>query len=276
MSRNKYILLIIILSLILASCKTYRFSGTKIEKLKHSELIDSINANDIEFEHFSFKFSAKIESTETSESFSGLCRIAHDSIIWISIQKMNIEGARILISKDSTIIINRSDKTVSLGSNNQFFNNFFVDMSLSMLQSLLTNRAYFYQDSWSNDKEINYRMCKSKEYYCLNTSFELENWVYTSPSDSTSVKAYHKNTFIPKLFKPESVNLSTKPKIFSFNCVYSNFKNYDDLVFPSNINLNIETNLTSFKINVDIQKPNIADKQSYPFKIPEKYDIIKF
>jgi hypothetical protein len=275
MYRKAIILLIIILSIVATSCKLYKFSGNKVQRLRYEHLLDSINKNEISFKHLSFKFTAKIKTENTIESFIGMCRIASDSLIWMSFQKMGIEGGRLLLTKDSVFLINRTDKIVNYGSAKQLIDQFYIDIDYHFVQSMLTNTPYFFKND-TDSVPIRYNNCKSRDLYCINTSIETNNKIINNLGDSVNVVAYHKQELIPEIFRPTNLLLMAKPDIFSLNCNYNAYKNYGDFVFPSTINYEIMYGSSLISIDVNIQRLSIVDKQAYPFKIPEKYDRINF
>lgn len=106
----------IFLVLSIWSCRT-----KKIIPLAHGDHveIDSVykqifSNEDIEW--FSAKAKIRIEDSKGSQKAVMYLRMKTDSIIWMVIKKMSVEAARIKISPDSMIILNRFDKSYEANS----------------------------------------------------------------------------------------------------------------------------------------------------------------
>ena len=127
MQKISTVTFLITLALILAGCGTARKIHTGAsginpalaepaseEAIKKAEALYS-DCNEISFNTLSAKI--KINYTDANGSqpeVNAFLRVKKDSAIWISVTAsfLNIEGMRILITKDSIIMLNRIEKTI--------------------------------------------------------------------------------------------------------------------------------------------------------------------
>ena len=100
--------LFILPGILLFSCKTTtkiiappppssQVKGAIKDSLKDSHstyVFDKMKQNQFKYEWFSAKFSADYIVDGNNTSFSGNIRMQRDSVIWISLSKIGLEGAR--------------------------------------------------------------------------------------------------------------------------------------------------------------------------------------
>lgn len=65
-----------------------------------------------DYQWMSAKMSGEVKDDSLAYDFSGNIRMHRDSTVWISVSStMGMEGARILVTQDSIVVVNRMDKT---------------------------------------------------------------------------------------------------------------------------------------------------------------------
>ena len=110
------ILITLSATILLASCKTQRSIIKKPIKEEGADyLFNKLKQHELKFDWLSARFSADYKNGNQETSFSGQIRINKDSMIWLSLSVMAIEGIRIMISHDSIKYINRMNKTYVIG-----------------------------------------------------------------------------------------------------------------------------------------------------------------
>ena len=107
----KYIFILSGLIFLVLSCKIAFVGGRKGENMRPPKLYRELLENQFEYENLSLKFSADLFIGEEKQEFSGIIRMKKDTAIWISLRSYNIEGARMLITKDSVKFSNREEVT---------------------------------------------------------------------------------------------------------------------------------------------------------------------
>lgn len=77
------------------------------------ELLDKVVHNTIHFQTFSAKTKVSFNSKDGSDQARADLRIKKDSLIWISLTgALGVEGYRVIITRDSVVLMNKLDKTV--------------------------------------------------------------------------------------------------------------------------------------------------------------------
>ncbi len=123
------ILIFIILTSFLASCKTSKKSSSTVtipppsnETTKQKEEVPSVGIKKpeiglilkplhIDFEKVEMKGSMEMENKSETYSFTFNIRMIKDSIIWMQLKKFGLEGARVLATRDSLFAVDRLHRT---------------------------------------------------------------------------------------------------------------------------------------------------------------------
>lgn len=279
---NKYKILQVItcitLTFFMLSCKTTKNTTQTntseppiVINIPENNLTDSIikkmSVNQFNFDWFSAKFTADYEIDNNNTSFSGQIRIRKDSLIWISISKFSIEGARILITPDSVFVINRLDNTYfknDLNYINRFINN---AIDFDMLQAFIIGNDFKYYENnkfKSSFDGINFHLTTVNRHklkkYIKNENDRLKILVQNISIDPSSFKI--------NILTVKEVKENNKLKIS-----YTNFESINNQLFPKTLQISILSD-KEIKINVEYSKVYIDESLSFPFKIPESYERI--
>src|SRR5438128_1096253 len=155
------------LLLILASCKTTRQQINKAiapkdtaAAINNQSVADSLKivtgtmqefrAHHINFNTFSAKIKVEIEGSKGKQpDITAVVRVIKDSAIWISLSAtfLNIEVYRILITKDSVILLNKRDKEVQFRSLDYLQEVTEIPFDYKTVEDLLVGNPVFYNDS---------------------------------------------------------------------------------------------------------------------------------
>ncbi|MFY7861040.1 MAG: DUF4292 domain-containing protein [Chitinophagales bacterium] len=93
--------------------------------------------------YFTAKSIIEIDQQGNQETFTAHFRYRVNDTLWISLTgTLGIEGARILVTRDSTFVINKLEKTAFVYSNNEGNEFFPIPLQLSDWSLLLLNQTY--------------------------------------------------------------------------------------------------------------------------------------
>jgi len=268
-------LYLLVLNFILTSCKhQQKIAGNKtkcdVDFKSAKWLTEKLKSNEFRFNTFDAKLNVEATIDSSSNSFTASLRIKKDSIIWLSISKLGIEAARILITKDSVRFIDRI--------NTQYFKgdfayitrlmNFQVDYEI--LQALLVgNSVSFYDDDErlkggiSDCQYLLGTIRKRKLRKVIEKGKELKDPsqnIYLSPDNFKILRI---------LFYDFDLNRS-------FEADYSQFAPIDSTqLFPTKMNFNIKAQ-KNIKIDIQYLRQKMNDNVTFSFKIPDNYEEIKY
>ncbi len=284
------------------SCRTFFVPGGERLNIRPNKLYEKIILNNPDYENLSIRFSAKISSGTASDSFKGILRVQKDSVIWISLRSLNIEGARVLITRDSLQFLNRMENTYFAGGIDVISEKYELDFSYDVIQSIFTNSFFFYPSPEDTIKTINnFKQCSDPEFYCMSSLNErkyyrfygdsvrpnrwerrLEREIRDS-SQQSGTQAHYFNEFIiqivkvyPEIYRLSEVYLENHIQQQSLSIKYGRLFQTDGKYFPEKIDLELFS--PQIMINLEISIDNVSfnrDNLSFPFSIPDKYEEIK-
>lgn len=125
-------------------------AGTEMAFAEAREIREKVNANRVTFETFTadVKMDFEDDRGKKGSNLGVNIRMQRDSAIWVRIGgPLNVEGARILITRDSIKVTNRLEGTVMLRSTAEGQELMKLNMSLAELQDLLVGNPVFLGDT---------------------------------------------------------------------------------------------------------------------------------
>jgi hypothetical protein len=111
------ILILFLSMLFLYSCKTATLvQGPNLKKKNTAFLLKKLEDNRLDYDWFSAKAKVKFEGQGQNVIFTTILRMKTDSIVWMKVQKISIEGMRVRMDKDKVEVLNRQDNQYILES----------------------------------------------------------------------------------------------------------------------------------------------------------------
>jgi hypothetical protein len=263
-----FLLLFLIL---LDSCSTQR----KIIKAPLKEegvdyLFKKLKEHELKFTWFTAKFSADYKNKGQENSFNGQIRIRKDSVIWLTFSPaLGIEVFRMMLTQDSVKFINRMNNTYFTGDYkyvNKFLN---TNIDFDLIQSFLTgNDLSFYENG-------KFRAGIDNGIYKLMTAdrMKLKKFVRNSQEN---LRVLIQTIWIdPDNFKitRAAVKEIEEPNI-QLTAQYSAFEKIENQLFPKDMAFTIAAD-NNLSVTVSFNKITVNTNQSFPFKIPQSYRLIK-
>ena len=250
---------IISISLFFSQCRSGKIitkaiapkDSTKVVEIKTSEdsLIlvktakDIIQKNKIDFKTFSAKIKLNIEDSKGKKpDLVANVRIIKDSAIWISISAsiLNIEVFRVLVTKDSVILVNKQEKEVQYRSINYLKEITEIPFDFKTLQDLIIGNPIFYSDSNNTVRKI--------ENFLLISSIknEFKNLLTISTGDNNLIHS-----------KLDDINLArNRTADFTYD-EYENineikFSTYRQIIASEKNKLDVRMNFKQFEFNKEL------------------------
>jgi hypothetical protein len=179
-----------------------------------------------------------------------------DSVIWLSISKLGVEGARSLITKDSIYIIDKLKNEYTVYDFKTLSEKFNFTITFNFLQAAILGNLPISQEK---DKA---KIVKAKDYYLLRqneNSVTIDNYISTEN------------------MKLKKISMVEQPSNNSLTLDYEDFKMLNNFLFPysSSVSLQYESSQGYYTtlVTVQHQKVEITEKElTFPFNLPQKYD----
>ena len=249
---RKLLLYLLVFTVLFSSCKK-DIVGIKSEKK------ENLNIEEIDFDYFQTRTKVRYAEGDKQVIGNAHIRIKKDSLIWFSISpSIGLEATRVMISKDTAIVINRMDKEYYIFNFDEISRYFNFKIDFELIQSILiANLARPVDDNTQVANENNYYLVKQK----------------SGPLDIQS--------FILKDNKKiETVLINEEATSNFMTLKYSEFKETDGYLFPKicQINLTYKAKKGPLVTSINFQhnKAEILDKPlKFPFNIPSKYEAFK-
>ncbi len=258
---------------ILISCKPQqKISANKskciLDYKNAKTLTANLKSNEFYFDRLNAKLSAETYIDSTYNSFTVSLRMKKDSVIWMSISRLGIEGARVLITRDSVKFFNRMGNNYFKGDFTFISKYLNSQLDFEMLQSLLVgNSVAFYNE----DEKI--KSGVDNCHYTLGTirKYKLRRVMEKGKELKEPAQSIY---MIPETFKISRILFYEFNPDRSLDAGYSEYTNVDSVqLFPLQINYNIKAQ-KNIKIDIHYTKPRLNEDQSFPFKIPDNYEQI--
>lgn len=272
---NKFLFCVMAVVLMLAfpSCKTRKKivlnNGKCLIDFKNSKtLTTNLKANEFKFDRLNAKMTVDADIDSSSNSFTVTLRMKKDSVIWMSISKLGIEGARVLITKDSVKLVNRIKNTYFSGDFAYISKVLNTELDFEMLQSLLVGNSVEFYDE---DEKIKPGIDNCE--YTLGTvrKFRLRRVMDKGKELKEPAQSIY---MVPETFKIARIVFYEFNPDRSFDALFGNFEKKDSTqLFPMQMNYTIRAQKL-VKLDLVYTKVVLNEEQSFPFKIPENYERI--
>jgi len=234
-------------------------------------LTQKLKEHELHFHQFSAKFNATYKVDRKTTNISGILRIEHDSIIWISITPaLGIEAVRFMLTPDSIKLINRLSNSYLVKDFiyiNQLLNK---TLDFDMAQAFLIGNDFSLYDSNS------FKASVDNQEYKLSTVNRRKIRRYVRRSEDDISIPIQSIWLDPESFKVSKVLLKEAERDSrKFLANYSKFEDIDGRLIPSELEFRVETDEKKIRININYSRIQIDQEQAYPFRIPESYTEIK-
>jgi hypothetical protein len=267
---KKYLLYTIVLLSMIAGCRPAK----KVQRIEQSiskkdtaatvivtpaidsfaivrNIVDSLHNQRIDFSTFSAKMKVEYEGKESADQATAYVRIKRDSIIWMSLTgALGIEGYRLLINKDSFMLMNKLQKTVQYRSITYLQEITQVPFDFNSLQDLIIGNPVFIDSNVVSYKNTNHELLILMVGNIFKNLLTIEN-----------------KNYLVRHSKLDDVN-----PIRNRTCdlTYDNYENNGNFSFSTNRRISIAEK-SKLDINVEFKQYSFNKPQDYPFNIPKNY-----
>lgn len=187
MKITNQLLLFFLCLLFITACKTVKTTdGTTLRVRSANFLIKKLEQQRLDAEWMTAKVRLKFSDNGSTTRATADIRMRKDSIIWMSVKKFGIEGARVLITTDSVYLINRLERQYLVNDFSFIESEFNLPASFETLQDFVLGNVFFMtQENIKSDiNDDAYHLTASdatpftNEYWLDATDFNLEKMYF--------------------------------------------------------------------------------------------------
>ncbi len=266
------ILLFLLSFFLLPSCKTTKkivdipSAQVKLKGADVIEVFDSVLANQFEFSYLAAK--ATVDYTDKSgetQSFDINIRMRHDSAIWISITPLlGIEAARVIIDRDSLMIMDRVHKTFMARDYGFLEELLKTTVTFDMVQAVVIGNYFPYKRA---DK---IRSVYEEEPFYILSSLNKRRMKRVLEEKDPS-KPVIQDFWIDGNFRIAKSKITDDKLDRWVEASYKNFTEVGGKLFPNDLVVTISSSSPTI-IKIVYNKLTADESFTMPFTVPEKYD----
>lgn len=227
---------------------------TPVVDAKADNVLNKIKLNELNFKEMSAKMKTKVNSSALNQSFTTNIRWKKGEKIWMSMSIIGIEGARVLITKDSIKIMDRLNSRYILKPLSYLQEKAMVNLSFSDIEKLLLGQTIFVE--------------ADKATYAENT---------TNVTITSNAARFLTTIICDKTTNNNIQSLAVKDKIYTqtIDATYSDYQTQLGKQFSMERVLKFKNNKDFFEMNAKFQNIEFKENLSYPFTIQSNYTIEK-
>lgn len=216
-------------------------------------LLTQLKNNEINFKELSLKLKTKVSSPDLNQSFTTNIRWKKNEKIWLSMSIIGIEGARVLITKDSIKIMDKINNRYVLKPLSYIKQKTLVDLSFSDIEHLLLGQLIFLDTAKAKfaDNPANITINADAVRFLTNVVFDK------TTKNPTSL-------FVTDKKYPQTIDVK-----------YSNYQIQLGKPFAMDRELKMKNNTAEFEMIAKIQSIEVKQNMDYPFTINPSYKIEK-
>ncbi len=255
----KYIAFLGALLFTFSACKTRKLvvvpPPVKVDTVstKKMEALTLLKRQNVNYITLSMKGKAQLNMGGTENNVSVNIRMQKDKKIWMSVAAIaGIEIARVLVTPDSLLVINRPQR-VSLQKPFNYIHTYANrEINFKLLQDLLTGNAP--EDFFNTQADL---------------TFDHGVWQLKGTRNDLGYQLLF-NT----LLKASETNISHPRTAQLLKVSYGNYQKVNEHLFPSSMRLNSLSGQKKVEINFDFSKIESNVSLDFPFSVPRKFEVL--
>jgi hypothetical protein len=246
----------------LSGCKSKKaLQSTDIQDNKlHSELLNDIQKTQLSFKTLSAKTTLELQRAGSKSALStgAALRIIKGKGIFISLRPfMGIEVAKLVISQDSVLIVDRMNKQYLYESIQDLKKSKQVDFNYYNLESLLTNRLFYPGQEEVSSADYPKFMSKKAEGSYLVQTADASGLLYNFAIDGN-------NHILSTLIYGEKKN-------YTLQCTYAKFIIDQGQSYPTELGFKIGFKEKRMDARLSYSKLDIDKEVEIDYSVPTKY-----
>lgn len=270
--------------LAMASCRAPKtLTVEKLRPVSSNKLIRSIEENAFDYSSLDIKrIACQYETPDNKTSFRASLKWEQDNYIFMTVSKMNIPVARMLLSPDSVKMVNFLEKNYFLGDY-AFLEKFIsADIDFDVVQSIITNDVFSYRDDPKDNDFREFVSYTDSGMYVLQSLKNRKLGKIQRKGKEDKIDRYLKKLdeedFIvqylyvdPKTFKVRKIILDDPLNSRKVKVDFDDFVPVEKQLYPGSIDVHFISPENDLKMKLKLSKFSTENDPDINFNIPEKY-----
>jgi len=215
------------------------------------DILQKVGQHKIDFNTFSAKVKVDFEGKEESGEATANIRIQKDSIIWVSLSLLGIEGMRVKITPDSVILLNMRKKYVQFRSIGYLQEITQIPFDFTTLQDMIVGNPVY-----TNNNVVSYKFNDNSELLVLMVGDMFKHLVTL---DNSNLRVTHS-----KLDDVDPMRNRT------CDITFSDYETNGDIMFSTQRKISVAE---KSKLDIDLRFKQYSFNPSltFPFNIPKNF-----
>ena len=213
------------------------------------DLLAGLSNQLVEYEHFKAKARIKYNGEDAKLGGRSHIIMVRDSLIWMNFKKVSVEGARVLITKDSMFILYRLDNVYEKGNTREILDYHRIYRPFKDLQDIFVGNLPI-----PDSKDV--LQFKSDEYHRLAFNKGEEDFEYLINEDLSIFKVFISDRFGRKII--------------------GTFTDYDSDKIATRKEFVVNTpDVENSKFTIKLSAIEIDEPKEIKFEIPDHYTLLQ-
>jgi hypothetical protein len=240
--------------------------------------------NTFDYKHFNIKkINIQFDNGNTGASFRASVTAVKDTAVQISITKLNILLARVLLTPDSVTYVNYFDKTYFRGNYEPVSELLNFNFDFPTIQAIVSANIFsLFQDR----KELrDYKTWTDKGMYVLQSeavrkltrmeakgkTHRMERFLKRKDEEISVIQTFY---FDPELYVIRLLEMKDKDSPRNLVLHFDNYEPVGTKFYPSSVSMVLHSDSLNLEIHARMSGFSSGDEEFFPLKVPEKYDRI--
>lgn len=259
---NKSLNYLPLLVLLIVSCKARKFNTPVVVTPVKTDTINqtkALTAADLltstlkPWTYFSSKADIEYTSGDKNINAGSNIRMYKDSLIWISVNMFGIEGARILINKDSMVMLDKLNRQYRVFKRDYIEEILGAPLSVGELQNVILARPVYALQLYD---------------ILTNTNSELK-------IKNTQPRVFINHHYLKQYTTIDTTMIDDRTAPHYAAIYYSNYVSVSNHNFPLNTRIKAYNGTAVIGIKLDFTNPDFDTPLTFSFTIPASYERIK-
>ncbi len=224
-----------------------------IKDTNAARMMQQLRDNSIHFSELTARLKTKVSSPELNQSFTTNIRWKKGEKIWLSMSIIGIEGARVLITRDSIQIMDKINNRYILKPIDYIREKTFVQLSFDDIEQLLLGQMLFAEAA-----EVSYAANATNHTLSFDGGRFLSHLIFDKSSTHLSGQY-----------------ITDKMYMQTLSSQYQNYQPQLGKQFPMDRELKMSSGVSTFEMIAKFQSIEIKENLEYPFYINPAFTIEK-